>query len=85
MALCYGCHNLMGSARRAHDELHERVFGKAAAEIVDEKSKDVCLMKAYKRTKGIGHVAEHFKNEYERMMSIRAEGVTGRLEFSGWL
>lgn len=85
LALCYGCHQLMGSARGSHDELYERIFGKAAAEIVEEKAKDATLAKQYRRTKGIGEIAEHYKAEYERMMALRAEGVTGRLEFVSYL
>ncbi|MFZ5589617.1 MAG: hypothetical protein ACOY4M_08290 [Pseudomonadota bacterium] len=75
----------MGSARGAHDELYERVFGKYAAEIIEEKAKDVSLAKRYRRTKGIGDIAKHYKAEYERMMQLRAEGATGRLEFVGYL
>lgn len=84
MALCHGCHQLMGSARGAHDRLYNNVFGSFAAEIVEEKSQDVSLMKFYRRTKGVGDIVQHYKDEYERMMDLRAEGVTGRLEFAAW-
>ena len=84
LSLCYGCHQLLGSSRKAHDRLHAKIFGDFAAAIVEEKAQDISLYKAMKRTKGRGLIAAHYKAEYERMMEVRASGARGRLEFIGY-
>ena len=51
-------------------------------EILIEKSNNLMLGKLARRE--VKEIAKHYKAEYERMMSIRAEGVTGRIEFEGY-
>ena len=83
ISLCYGCHRLVGS-RRLHDDLYVKIFGESAQDIINEKRNNITLYKEMKRTKGRGEIAKHYKSEYERMMGIRAEGVTGRIDFIGY-
>ena len=85
MALCYGCHSLIGSRAKKHRDLYVKVFGASADDIVNEMSNDIQRGKEYHRTKGKGEIAKHYQSEYERMMGIRAEGVTGRIEFVAYL
>jgi hypothetical protein len=85
ISLCYGCHRIVGSTPSVHNDLHAKIFGAFAAEIVIEKSRDIGLAKQYKRTCGVGEIAKHYKAEYNRMMEIRAGGFTVRLEFNSWL
>ena len=80
-ALCYGCHSLVGNDR----EFFVDKKGEAAESIVLEKRNNITLGKEYKRTGGKGEIAKHYKAEYERMLELRAQGVTGRLEFTAWL
>lgn len=68
-----------------HDDLHAEIFGAAAQEIVKEKSMNIPLAKIIKRTGGKGEIAAHYKAEYERMMDVRAQGITGRIDFTAWL
>jgi len=84
IALCMGCHLLVGARPGLHSGLHAEIFGKYAADIVKEKSQDLMLAKEIRRTKGKGEIAKHFKTEYERMMDLRAQGVGGRIEFIGY-
>lgn len=84
ISLCYGCHQLVGS-RRMHDDLHAEIFGEAAQEIVKEKARNISIAKIVKRTQGKGEIAAYYKAEYERMMEVRAQGITGRIDFTGWL
>lgn len=54
-------------------------------EILRELANDIMRGKEYRRTKGKGQIAAHYKKEYEAMKAQRAEGVRGRIEFVGWL
>lgn len=80
IALCYGCHMQVGNDR----EFYLKIHGVTAEEIVIEHHNDIMRGKEYKRTKGKGEIAKHYKSEYERMMGLRAEGVTGRIDFVEW-
>ena len=85
-ALCHGCHQYFDKGRRVEfDNLHVRVFGSYARDIVREKAQDITIGKTAKRTKGKGEIARHYKSEYERMLEIRAGGVRGRLEFKAFI
>jgi len=65
-------------------EFYLKIHGVTAEEIVIEHHNDIMRGKEYKRTKGKGEIAKHYKSEYERMMGLRAEGVTGRIDFAEW-
>jgi len=47
-----------------------------------EISNDV--MRGKEARHNLKEIAAHYKGEYERMLSVRAEGVQGRLEFTGY-
>jgi hypothetical protein len=72
--------------RMEFENLYLSVFGIDNLEILREHWRDNAgLGKLYKQTEGKGAVAEHYKKEFERMEEMRAQGFTGRIEFSGWL
>ena len=85
LALCYGCHRIIGSSPKGHEKLYKQVMGDEAWEVLGEKSEDHRLGKQFRQTCGKGEIASYFKSEYERMLELRSQGITGRLEFSGWL
>jgi len=84
-ALCYGCHQYIGSKPKTHIEFIEKIFGAGALDIIEEKANNLMLAKEVKRTNGKGEIANHYKSEYERMRMIRDNGFEGRIEFTGWL
>lgn len=85
LGLCYGCHRLVGGRTIAHRDLYLKVMGREKLEILEELSRDVARYKMFRQTNGKGEVAKHFKSEYFRMVELRAQGVTGRIEFVGWI
>lgn len=80
-ALCYGCHSHHGGTQQRMDE----VLTEAQQELLRERRDDIGLAKEYRRTKGRGAIAKHYRDELERMQSLRAQGETGRIEFEEWL
>jgi hypothetical protein len=84
-ALCFSCHlfftaNPMRFAIFVHRKLNIDEYG-----ILNEKSLNITIGKEVVQAVKSGEAAKHYKTEYKRMLSVRAEGVTGRLEFSGYL
>lgn len=86
-SLCRGCHGYFDRERRLEfEELYLNVFGSLTLEVWREKCRrNATVGKEYKRTQGKGEIAKHYKAEYERMLSLRSNGVTGRIEFTGWI
>lgn len=80
-SLCYGCHSHHGGTERRARE----VLGDGLWEILYERSVDTELGRAYRKTKGKGEVAKHFRAEYERMRASRMDGEIGRIEFENFL
>lgn len=77
---CCACHfREGGTERRAREAL-----GDGRYEILMEKARDTELGRMYRRTKGKGDISKHFRNEFRRMRKLRAEGVTGRIEFEAY-
>lgn len=76
-SLCYGCHSHYGGTEtRAKEVLGEGLF-----DLLTEKKNDTNLGKLYRKTKGKGDIAKHYREEFKRMRELRAQGVTGRIEF----
>lgn len=80
-ALCYGCHSHYGGTQERMDE----VLTPAQREILRDKKEDIALAKQYRKTKGRGAIAKHFRDEFSRIMEERAAGNAGRIEFEAWL
>lgn len=84
-AACYGCHQkLEGSPHDFYLRWMEKL-GEGAYQILLEKKNDTNLGKEYRRTKGKGDVAKHYREELKRMRELKADGETGRIEFDSWL
>ena len=84
-AHCFGCHMKFEGNPNMFVEWVKGINGAANFEIVIEASNSIMRGKEYRRTKGKGEIAAHYKKEYESMKAQRAQGVTGRIEFVGWL
>ncbi len=80
-ALCYGCHSHYGGTEKRRNE----VLTKVEQDLLYELMEDRDLGREYRRTKGKGDIAKHYREEFKRMKALRAEGVTGRIEFEGWI
>lgn len=78
--LCCACHfSDGGTERRAR-----KVLGDGKYDRLIEKKNDTELGRMYRKTKGKGDIAKHFREEFKRMRKLRAEGVMGRIEFEAF-
>lgn len=82
-AHCFYCHQKLGSNPHLFVEWTKAVLGDRYAVLV-ELSQNITRAKESRQTKGKGEIARHYQNEYLRMVSMRARGVTGRIEFTGY-
>lgn len=80
-ALCYGCHSHYGGTEQRRRE----VLTELENDILREKMNDHDLGRLYRKTKGKGDVAKHYRNELDRMRKLREGGTTGRIEFVGYI
>jgi hypothetical protein len=63
-ALCYGCHSHHGGT----EERRKEVLTEQEIDLLFELKRDVSLAKEYRRTKGVGEISKHYREEYRRMV-----------------
>lgn len=80
-ALCYGCHSYLDREPYEKAAWFEARLGAGLAQIVKEKAK----RPAYGIKKLKGEIATFYRAQYQRLLTMRADGVTGRIEVEGWL
>ena len=80
-ALCYGCHSHAGGT----EERRREVLTDEEQALLFELKEDVLRGKEYRKTKGVGEVAKHYRAELARMQAMRRAGYQGRIEFRGWI
>jgi len=80
-ALCYGCHSYMEQHPDIHRSRELKRLGEGLYEIVKTKSQDTTLGRLAKRSEKA--ISKHYRDEYRRMLTLRDEGVTGRINFEG--
>ena len=80
-ALCYGCHSHYGGT----PDRNREVMTDAQEELLRERRDDRSLARMYRKTRGKGEIAKHYREEYSRMRELRKDGETGRIEFEEWL
>ena len=83
-AHCFACHQRLGSNPHLFVEWTQSILGKKY-DVLVELSQDIVRAKTYRATKGLGEIAKHYEKEYMRILELRASGVTGRIEFVGWI
>ena len=81
-ALCYGCHQYLGSQPNLHAEHKLEMLGQGAIDILREKSNDTSLGRAAKRE--VKDIAKHYRQEFKRIYDLRSEGVTGKITIESW-
>ena len=80
-SLCTACHYAMGGT----EERRQAVMTENEQTLLWSLKNDCGLGKEYKRTKGVGEVAKHYREELKRMQSLRDQGETGRIDFAAWI
>lgn len=81
-AHCRGCHQWLSSNPDAFVEHYREIFGEVSLEKVREHHRDVLRGKA--AHKEIKEIARHYKEQYERMATLRLHGQRGRIEFTDY-
>ncbi|PUB87053.1 MAG: hypothetical protein DBP02_02070 [gamma proteobacterium symbiont of Ctena orbiculata] len=79
-AHCFGCHQRLGGNPIEFADWIEQHLGEARMEIV--RGKAMSIVKIPKSEEK--DIAKYYREEYERMRKLRAEGVTGRIEFESY-
>jgi len=79
---CYSCHTFFHGNPHLFTDWAKEKLGIDLYDLLIEKSNDIDRGRLARRSKKA--IAVYYKSEYERMLSVRAEGITGRLEFVGW-
>jgi len=54
-------------------------------DILNELSNDIMRGKEYVRAIKSGDAAKHYRKELSRMQATRSQGMTGRVEFVGYI
>lgn len=60
-SLCYGCHSHYGGTEERRNE----VLTKTEQELLFEKKRDTELAKQYRKTKGKGTIAKHYREQHK--------------------
>jgi hypothetical protein len=79
-SLCYGCHSHVGGT----EERRKEVLTEWEQDLLFERKADTGLGRLSRKTKGVGEVAKHYRNELKRMQELRQAGETGRIEFESF-
>jgi hypothetical protein len=80
VAHCFTCHQTYGENPVAANRWLLDHFGGGYMEILEEKKNSIV-----KRSKPVREdLYKHLQSEYKRMMSLRSDGVTGRIEFESF-
>lgn len=80
-SLCYGCHSHYGGTQ----ERREEVLTEFEQTLLFELKADTNRGREYRRTKGKGEIAKHYRQELARMQELREQCVTGRIDFVAWI
>lgn len=86
-AHCYKCHSILGGDRfrsgspAEFTHHYDSVFGDEHREIVRQLSQQ----QFRKHKMHIPLIGKHYRLEFRRMESLRADGETGRIEFSQYM
>ncbi len=79
-ALCYGCHSFTGGTQ----ERREEVLSDDEQMKLWEMKRDTSLGKFVRKTKGVGPIAKHYRDELDRIEEKRASGFLGRIKINNW-
>jgi hypothetical protein len=63
----------------------QRMLSEEQRLLLRELADDTFRGKEYRKTKGKGPVAKHYRDQYDLMRQARECGVKGRIDFEDWL
>lgn len=81
-AHCHGCHKHFSANPYYFTSWVEGKIGEGAVQILREKKEDIGYAKTIK--KNLPDVARHYRDELERLRSLRMDGATGKLKIIGY-
>lgn len=84
-AHCFGCHQHLGENPAKFVAWTFEAISGNEYYAMTIRANNIDRGKKFRRTKGKGDISAHFKEQFEIMQKARNEGVTGRLEFVGYL
>lgn len=76
-AHCFSCHQRLGGDPVEFHYWAQSHLGSGPLEIVREKAHSIVRLRKH----DLEDIYRHLKSEYDRMMKLRANGETGRIEF----
>lgn len=79
-ALCYGCHRFIDTHESDKNDFFGAMLGFRLQEHIERRSNQP----AHGIRRELPEIAKHYREEYKRMRTWRAEGIEGRLEFVSW-
>ena len=82
-SLCYFCHQQLDGSPIRFTEFYIQKRGQTAYDVLVEKSHDIMLGKSNRRNKD--EIAEYYHDVYLSMLLKRSMGITGWLEFVGYV
>ena len=82
-AHCYGCHAKFEGNPHLFLGWKVEQLGNERYDILIEKFNNIMIGKQARQEKQ--EIAEYYRSEYFRMQELRAQGVTGRIDFIGWI
>ena len=81
-SICMGCHKFFHNSPGDNTEWYTQNRGQHILDVLMEKKRDISLYKRNRRE--VKEIAAHYKAEYERIMKLRSEGETRRIEVVGY-
>lgn len=81
-ALCYGCHQHVGSHPPIHEYRALQRLGTLRFDALQGRAE--CTFNGRLAKRSQREIAAHYRAEHKRMLAERANGAIGRLEFAGW-
>ena len=77
-AHCFGCHQKMGANPHEHTDWTRNKLGEFRYQALIERKNDISLGKLYRKTKGKGEIAKHYRDQLKLLED-------GAADFDAWL
>ena len=77
-AACYGCHMSEGG------HWIYRLLTEQERELLEELKNDTARGKLYRKTKGVGEISKHYREQYDQLRALRECGAKGQLTIEDW-
>jgi flagellar motor protein MotB len=81
-ALCFGCHQYLGSQPNIHTQEKIQRIGQHEFDLLLVRAHSGLLGKNARKAES--EIAKHYRNQHKIMQEKRNDGVIGRLEFEGF-